>query len=208
MNLSDYLTATRRLLHDANGNFWSDAELTDYINLARQRVVSDSGCLRQLQTITLTQGVESYAFPTPAGNYSQTLDIMGISVIWGNERVYLGYLAFTELTTQFRWYQAYTQVPRVFSVYGQKFYVAPIPDQTYSAEVDTVVLPTPLVDNSTVETIIYPFTEPVPYYAARLAKMKEQSFEQSNMFKELYVQQLDLAAAASYTRRVGFATTA
>lgn len=47
--LSNYITEVRRLLHDASGNFYSDDELTDYINSARERVVRDTGCLRTLQ---------------------------------------------------------------------------------------------------------------------------------------------------------------
>ena len=47
--LASYLTEVRRLLHDANGVFWSDNELTDDINAARERVVRDTGCLRNLQ---------------------------------------------------------------------------------------------------------------------------------------------------------------
>jgi hypothetical protein len=48
-NLSGYITEVRRLLHDANGNFYSDTQLTDYINSARERVVRDTGCLRTIQ---------------------------------------------------------------------------------------------------------------------------------------------------------------
>ena len=47
--LASYLTEVRRLLHDANGVFWSDNELTDDINAARERTVRDTGCLRNLQ---------------------------------------------------------------------------------------------------------------------------------------------------------------
>ena len=47
--LTSYISEVRRLLHDANGVFWDDAELTDYINSARERVVRDTGCLRTLQ---------------------------------------------------------------------------------------------------------------------------------------------------------------
>ena len=51
--LSSYITEVQRLLHDANSVFWSTAELTDYINDARERVARDTGCLRTLQ-ITAT----------------------------------------------------------------------------------------------------------------------------------------------------------
>ena len=50
--LSQYITEVRRLLHDANGNFYTNSQLTDYINAARARVVRDTGCLRSIQTIS------------------------------------------------------------------------------------------------------------------------------------------------------------
>lgn len=60
--LSEYITECRRLLHDANGNFWSDPELTDYINEARAHLVRDTGCLRKIQTLTFVIGQEVYSF--------------------------------------------------------------------------------------------------------------------------------------------------
>ena len=49
--LSTYITEVRRLLHDANANFYTDSQLTDYINSARERVVRDTGCLRTIQIV-------------------------------------------------------------------------------------------------------------------------------------------------------------
>ena len=46
--LSSYITQVRRLLHDANGNFYTDQQLTDYINEARERTVRDTGALREV----------------------------------------------------------------------------------------------------------------------------------------------------------------
>jgi len=46
--LQSYLTDVQRLLHDANLNFYTQQQLTDYINSARERVVRDTGCLRQI----------------------------------------------------------------------------------------------------------------------------------------------------------------
>ena len=47
--LSSYIIEVRRLLHDADANFWTDTELTDAINDGRQRIVRDTGCLRTIQ---------------------------------------------------------------------------------------------------------------------------------------------------------------
>ena len=59
--LNSYITEVQRLLHDANANFYSTAQLTDYINSARERVVRDTGCLRTIQVTQVPCAV-------PAGN--------------------------------------------------------------------------------------------------------------------------------------------
>ncbi|NDD54961.1 hypothetical protein EBZ39_14055, partial [bacterium] len=58
--LSGYITEVRRLLHDANGNFWSNQDLTAYINSARERTVRDTGCLRYIRQVNLLQNVETF----------------------------------------------------------------------------------------------------------------------------------------------------
>lgn len=59
--LADYLLDTRLVLHDTSGNYFQDAELVAYINEARTAVCIDTGCLRQLLTLTLPGGI--YAYP-------------------------------------------------------------------------------------------------------------------------------------------------
>src|SRR6266702_8726539 len=67
LTLSQYITEARRLLHDATGKYWSDLELTDYINDARNRVVGDTGCNRTLQTIYLSANLETYRYGSLTG---------------------------------------------------------------------------------------------------------------------------------------------
>ena len=57
--LSTYITEVRRLLHDANGNFYTDSQLTDYINSSRERTVRDTGCLRTIQIVQTPAKVPS-----------------------------------------------------------------------------------------------------------------------------------------------------
>ena len=47
--LSSYLTDLQTILHDQNNNFWTQQQLTNNINEARERVARDTGCLRVLQ---------------------------------------------------------------------------------------------------------------------------------------------------------------
>ena len=60
--LQDYITQTRRLLHDANANFYSDTDLTAYINTARNQLVRDTGCKRELQTSATVTNQEVYDY--------------------------------------------------------------------------------------------------------------------------------------------------
>ena len=270
--LNSYITEVRRLLHDANGNFYSDSELTDYINGARERVARDTGCLRKLQVaqtpiapvgysgnpvpwaantavalndlvfsniftyVVTTAGTtgddpppypDSYTnFPpsTPFANGTaqlqyvgnceiipygslpeagQTLDILNINVFWGNSRYPLSYMSWTQFNAQLRYWQNYIGRPVAFSVFGQnQIYISPVPDQVYTIEVDTTVLPLPLVNGAEVDTIIDPYTTPVAYYASYTAKFKEQSYGESEIFYQQYVSKVRSVLNTTFTRRM------
>lgn len=274
--LSGYIVEVRRLLHDANGNFYSDSELTDYINSARERVVRDTGCLRTLQVsqtpiapagaaaqptiwtastaVSLNQYIfyniflyqvttagvtdvtgppypntssgQTAAFPpsteffngtaglTYVGNieiipYSSlpdaanTLDVLNINIFWGNSRIPLQYMPWSQFNAQMRYWQNYVGRPIVFSIYGQsQIYIGPIPDQVYTMELDTVIMPTALVNNTDIDQIVDPYTVPVAYYAAHKAKFKEQSFGESEIFKQQYDKLVANVLNSTFTRRI------
>ena len=202
MALSDYITECRRLLHDANGNFYSDSELTDYINDARSRLVRDTGCMRSLQASSVIQGQEIINTSAIPGGVS-TLDILGINLIWGNTRIYLRYLPWTQFNAELRYWQNYQGRPIGFSMYGQSaIYIGPIPDQTYQIELDTIVLPAALTSASPIETIPIPYTAPVAFYACHKAKYKEQAYGESEIFKQEYSNQVKAVLSSVFTRRV------
>ena len=203
MALSDYITATRRLLHDATAQYWSDQELTDYINQGRNRVAQDTKCLRQLATgIILSSGVESY--PVSAlPNGSRVVDIMGVSIYWGNTRIKLQYKPWTQFDAEFRYWQNMQSRPVAFSrMGGLQVFVGPKPDQNYTSDWDIAYMPEPLVSNNTVDELPDLFTSPVKYYAAYLAKFKEQSYGESEMFNQRYKEDLMLIARSFMTRVV------
>lgn len=269
--LQTYLTEVRRLLHDANAQFWSDSELTDYINDGRNRVVADTGCSRLLQSVTLnvnnctgtgsgganitgvspvpdqtwvggaltgtgltttngsnavvqqvigttlvTSGQitagplsfvyyqEAYPFAElPANSATPAIDVLNITVLWGNTRITLGYKPWSEYNTLLRSYVQYQQRPSFFSMYGQStVFIGPIADQSYVSEWDTVVIPVPLVNYTDVDTILYPYTMPVAWYAAYKAKVRDQSWQESEMFQKEYMRKVKEALVAQVTRRI------
>lgn len=279
--LSGYLTQVQRLLHDSNAQFWSVAELTDYINSARIRTVRDTGCYRQLQTIYLSTGVEVYAFggvtgfnvtnggsgygagstvtvsapaasggiqatatPTIVGGViksiqivnegtlyagtaptvtinpvgggsgatatayiidSATIDCVNFSVYWGNTRQVLAYRDWSTFNARARGYVQYLGLPSVFSVYSyNSIYVAKIPDQTYQVDLDVVRLPPTLVDNTTLEVIPQVMQDPVQYFAAHLAKIKSQKWEEADKFYARYDLEVRKGINSSFTRRLPY----
>jgi hypothetical protein len=88
-------------------------------------------------------------------------------------------------------------------VFGQsQIYISPVPDQSYTMELDTTILPFPLVNGSTVDTILDPYTTPVAYYAAYTAKFKEQSYGESEIFYQQYLSKVRSVLNTTFTRRL------
>lgn len=276
--LAQYRLECRRLLHDATAKFWSNSELNDYLNDARARVCSDTGCLRRLVTAYLSQATEQYpiggvtgfnltaggsgyadgtyalgigvsdlgsdatatytvvdgevdsitltdtgtgyitvpsvTFPSGGGSGAaatagiipnQTLDIMNITVIWGNQRIPLRYMPFTEFNAKLRAWIVNQQTPVCWSRYGTSggaVFVQPVPDQTYPTEFDTAILPDDLVDDADVDVIQYPFTAPVAYYACWKAKQKQQAYGEGEIFLTDYKRKVLEAQASVQMRRI------
>lgn len=200
--LSDYITECRRLLHDANANFYTDSELTDYINAGRQRLVRDTGCLRNYQTTATVTSQEVYQFST-LPEALNTLDILNINLIWGNTRIPMRYMPWTQFNAELRFWQNYSGRPIAFSLYGAtSFYIGPVPDEVYAMELDTVILPVNLTTSNTDDEITVPYTTPVAFYACYKAKYKEQSYGEAEIFKQEYLKQAQSVLASTYTRRM------
>jgi hypothetical protein len=65
--LATYTTDVQRLLHDSSFQFWTQTELTDYINAARYRTVRDTACVRVIQQCQFSLNAESYLFGSVTG---------------------------------------------------------------------------------------------------------------------------------------------
>ena len=196
MVLSTYITQVQRLLHDPNAQYWSTAELTDYINEARNRLCKDTRCLRQQATgINLSAGQEQYpmasiqaALPAALTGYT-IVDVMGINIYWGNTRIKLAYLPWTRFDVQFRYWQTMQSRPVCYSRQGiTNVFIGPTPDQTYVSDWDVSLIPPELTSDSTPEPITQPWTGAVKYYAAYLAKFREQAMGEAEIFKKMYVE--------------------
>lgn len=202
--LNAYLTQVRRLLHDTSGQFWPDSELTDYVNESRNQVAKDTRCLRQLVTgLALTAQQESYVPQTFLPIGSQYVDAIGITLYWGTQRIKLNYWGYTRFDAAYRPYVQYFQRPVAFTKLGANLIVfGPNPDQAYVTDWDVAIIPPPLVNDSTPETIPVPFQDPVQYFAAYKAKFKEQAMGEAQIFLKQYSLILNWQARAFNMWRV------
>jgi hypothetical protein len=69
-------------------------------------------------------------------------------------------------------------------------------------ELDTVAQPVPLVDVNEVDSITLPYNEPVKFWAAYLAKYKEQSYGEAEIYKQEYMKQVQSVLTTTFTRRL------
>ena len=200
--LSQYVTQTRRLLHDANSQIWQAPELNDYVNEGRIEVVKDTGCLRSLQSYTVIAATETIDFTAlPLGGLA--LDVLNVSFLNGQSRYPLYYRPWTFFNASLRGIQNYQGTTGAWSIYGQStIFFGPIPIQNFAAEFDTVITPNTLVDDTTVEQINVTYQQPVKYYAAHLAKMRQQKFAEADDMKARYYSAIQNILNQTFTRRM------
>jgi len=188
MTLLDYLTEVRRLLHDAEKDFWSDVDLTADINKAiRQRDLWSGGTRSYRPAIPLVTGQDLYSLLTLFPN-DVVLDVMAIWLIYGQQRVRLNNQAFTDVNDQARPWLGYQNRPFTWSRYGQdQVFIAPKPSNTYATDWDLVVLSATLVNPGDTDPLTFPYTEPVPYYAAHHACINARRWDLADHFMGLFI---------------------
>ena len=181
--LADYLTATRRLLHDVQKFYFSDADLTADINYGiKQRDLWSGGARSYQPNIPLTPGVDLYRlstlFPT-----LRVLDVVTVWLIYGSTRVQLDNRPFSDVTNMFRPWTSYQSIPGAWTRYGaDQVFVATAPATAYTADWDLVTLSTTFVNPSDLDPLSFPYTEPVPYFAAYKAKINQRRFDEAEVF--------------------------
>jgi hypothetical protein len=201
--LSEYRIRTRRLLNDAQGRYWTSPELDAYINEARDKTAVDTACVRKFQLGNVQKGVEKYLYSTLLPEGDRTVDVIGAQFIFGNTRYSLRWYDYTYFTAFYRPWTQYRQLPIAFTIYGPNIiWFAPVPNVDYpNSEFDTAVVPEALVNDNTVDTIPVPYTDAVKYYAARLAKIRMQQYEEALAFDKLYTQRIN-ELNVMYPRRI------
>lgn len=188
--LTQYLTQTSRLLQNpaAPTSLYATADLTDYINTARNQLAGESFCVQYLTTVTTNPSTQSISFgsinlTTVSTSMASVLNVrqcwidngdgVGGSMIF--PRPWAWFAMFSSLSNP----ASQPGRPTMFAQYsrgvGGSLLLDPTPDNYYTLKLDCVMLPVTLVSDSTPEAIPYPFTDCVAYLAAYYALLGAQS---------------------------------
>lgn len=222
--LSTYQLRTQQLLQYPAASaqqIYSVGDINTWINIARGQLAGETECCRTLGNLVLTIGVRDYNFSAitfAAGsglggiiNVRQMLYAVASGYQWMRPRPWAWYW-FYRLNNPVptpgapeEWSQ-FSQGSSSLGPVGTgpdvsgSFYVAPVPDLTYSLLIDCSCYPAALALDTDPEAIPYPFTDAVPYFAAYLALMSAQSsarIEQAQQLLSLYKMFVERANKAS-----------
>jgi hypothetical protein len=132
-------------------------------------------------------------------------DINSISVLWGSQRYTLGWQVFTEFQAFCRANPTLRRQPSVWTLFAEQntFFVYPIPDQPYLADFDVLGFTAPLVSTTDLDAqILPPINDCVQFYAAYLALLKLQNFEQADYYQKKYNQRAGEMIRTKQDRRI------
>lgn len=135
-----------------------------------------------------------------------TYDVLDIHPLWGTQRYSLDWYPWRNFSALFRQWTAasYQRQPVAWAVYGDNsVFIGPPPDQSYAIEFDTIILPTPYAVNDTTTNDAIPnmAQDPIPYFAAYMAKKNAQNFGEAEAHFNEYKRRL-LEITSVYTGRI------
>jgi hypothetical protein len=159
-------------------------------------VLSSSGTIAQVNMTSWGSGYTAAPVVTVGGGAVLTpmtayniFDINSVSPLWGTQRYTLGWLPFTPFQAFCRANPTLQRQPAIWSTIDEinRLFFYPIPDQAYLCDIDAIGLPAPLVNTTDVDAqILLPIADCVQYYAAHLALLKMQNFEQADYYEKKY----------------------
>lgn len=135
------------------------------------------------------------------------LDVFSVTLEWGSWRATLDWQPFGAFQAFCRANPIMRGAPTIWSAYLEQalLYLFPVPEASgqYKMEWDTITLPsalTPADDND--QDIRPPYSDAVQYYAAFLALMKLQQFDQANALRNLYRHRINQILRTKQTPRM------
>jgi hypothetical protein len=143
----------------------------------------------------VTQGREQYNFSdfdlSTFPGVKEIYYVRSASIIYCNYRYSLPCYAFSVYQSMIRQFPfQYQYTPSFMSQFGQgasgSLFFYPIASQSYQLELDCCAIPSDLTDDQSVEALPDPWTDAVPYYAAKLAYEEMQQLNAAKYYEDQF----------------------
>ena len=198
MALYAYMQQTQRLLDDKGEKTFNPADIITYINTARTQIAGEAQAPRYLTTLSTAASTQSYSFSSAAS----VTGTSGIAVV----RMISISAGATLTMRPWAWFQQYyltsgsTGTPSAWAQLGQgesgTVYLYPTPTSVLTLSLDAVFYPSTLAQDTDTETLPYPFTDAIPYYAAYLALLSSSDKERRGEAPKMWEQYTEFVARA------------
>jgi len=116
-------------------------------------------------------------------------------------RIALRSMAYSDFNVAYRGQPNYQAWPNAFAIYGNSLFLGPVPSNAYPYELDCIRYPLPLTSVGQMGEIADRMCrQPIPYYAAYLARLSQGEADQSSQFLQLYERMVNVANNRYTTR--------
>lgn len=116
-------------------------------------------------------------------------------------RIALRSMAYSDFNIAYRGQPNYQAWPNAFSIFGNTLFLGPVPSNPYVYELDCILYPKPLSSVGQMGEIADRMCrQPIPYYAAYLARLSQGEADQASQFLQLYERMVAMAVNRFTTR--------
>jgi hypothetical protein len=195
------------------GQFFPPTTLTNYINRARRRIATSSGCVRVLVEAQTVANQEKYSFhdwtalvqATPGVREIHAVRTLAIAIGPGQGawKPLWNRIPYSDFAARFRiWNQAWIGTISYPGYYAQysfgvngSIFLAPIPSSVQPMELDASCIPFPLQTDDDPEAIVQPWCDAVAYFAGFMALLQQQRAQDAGVLLQLFQAELPHCAS-------------
>lgn len=191
--LSAYMAKTLDYLKDPNNQFWTTAQIQDYVARARNYVAIEGGTTLvylNYYTYGFTVPAQQEINPFPTVNGKQVMVLEDVIILWGNLNFPLNYAPWSTYLSRWRVVDpnVYLGIPYVFTQIqpqGQ-FYIYPPAFSEMAIEFRARFYPSIMTSTGNDVDVVAPFQDLVPIFAAVLGLYNQKEWQGVKELASLY----------------------
>jgi hypothetical protein len=176
LSLTNALTQIRSQLDEPNPQFWTNAELTNWINSGCESFARQTRTLRRLESIPVVASTQNYTAPS---DFYAVYRIEFVPTATGQVFVYpLEFMGYNEMDQAWGVYQTFPAAwPQAFTLWGNPpsltIRLFPVPNQGGLLNVFGYREPVPVVNGADPVDVLQGYEDAIIEYATYKAKRKD-----------------------------------